>query len=292
MAQAKFSPVAGVVILLLLVLGVSQSFYIVDQTQRGLLLQMGDPVKENVPPGLHFKMPLIQDAVIYDHRILEYDAQPKEVVTKEKKALVVDNYARWRIEDTLAFYRTARTVDGGISRLNDIVYSQLRVALGRHTLNEIVTTQRNEIMRNVADQAAKELDKFGIKLIDVRIKRTDLPEENQKAIFERMRSERKQQARKYRSEGREEAEELRAEAEKERSIMLAEARRKAQSLRGEGDAKATAVYAASYGKSPEFYAFTRSMELYRQSLGNKTSLLLTPQSELFQYFRSMDGQKE
>jgi membrane protease subunit HflC len=253
---------------------------------------MGEPVKENVLPGLHFKMPLIQDAVIYDHRVLEYDAQPKEVVTKEKKALVVDNYARWRIKEPLAFYRTARTVDGGISRLNDIVYSQLRVALGRHTLNEIVTTQRNKIMRNVADQAEKELSRFGIELLDVRIKRTDLPEENQKAIFERMRSERQQQARKYRSEGREKAEKLRAEAEKERSIMLAEARRKAQSLRGEGDAKATAVYAASYGQAPEFYAFTRSMELYRKSLGNRTSLLLTPQTELFRYFRSMNGQAE
>lgn len=292
MAQAKFSPVAGVVILLLLVLGISQSFYIVDETERGLLLQMGDPVKESVPPGLHFKLPLIQNAVVFDHRILEYDAQPKEVVTKEKKALVVDNYARWRIEDPLAFYRTARTVEGGISRLADIVYSQLRVALGRHTLNEIVTTKRNEIMRNVSEQAEKELSQFGIKLLDVRIKRTDLPEENQKAIFERMRSERKQQARKYRSEGRERAEEIRAEAEKERSIMLSEARRKAQSLRGAGDAEATAVYAASYGKAPEFYAFTRSMELYRESLGNRTSLLLTPRSELFQYFRSMEGQTE
>jgi membrane protease subunit HflC len=264
----------------------------VDQTERGLLLQMGDPVKANVAPGLHFKLPLIQNAVTYDHRILEYDAQPKEVVTKEKKALVVDNYARWRIADPLTFYRTARTVDGGLSRLNDIVYSQLRVALGRHTLNEIVTTQRNQIMRNVADQAEKELSQFGIELLDVRIKRTDLPEENQKAIFERMRSERQQQARQYRSEGREKAEEIRAQAEKKRSIMLSEARRKAQSLRGEGDAKATAVYAASYSKAPEFYAFTRSMELYRQSLGNRTNLLLTPKNDLFQYFRSMEGQKK
>ena len=292
MAQVKSSPLAVVVVLVLLLLGISQSVYIVDQTERGLLLQMGDPVTANVAPGLHFKIPLIQNAVTYDHRILEYDAQPKEVVTKEKKALVVDNYARWRIEDPLTFYRTARTVDGGLSRLNDIVYSQLRVALGRHTLNEIVTTQRNKIMQNVALQAKKELGQFGIELLDVRIKRTDLPEENQKAIFERMRSERQQQARLYRSEGRERAEELRAEAEKERSIMLAEARREAQSLRGEGDAEATAVYAASYSKDPEFYAFTRSMELYRQSLSNRTNLLLTPKSDLFQYFRSMEGQKE
>jgi membrane protease subunit HflC len=292
MAQMKTSPTALAVILVLLVLGGSQSFYIVDQTERGLLLQMGDPVQENVQPGLHFKMPLIQSAVTYDHRVLEYDAQPKEVVTKEKKALVVDNYARWRIQDPLAFYRTARTVEGGLSRLNDIVYSQLRVALGRHTLNEIVTTQRNQIMRNVADQAAKELSRFGIELLDVRIKRTDLPEENQKAIFERMRSERQQQARKYRSEGREEAERIRAQAERERAIMLSEARREAQSLRGEGDAAATAIYAAAYSEAPEFYAFTRSMELYRRSLGNRTSLLLTPRSELFQYFRSMEGRKK
>ena len=193
MAQMKSSPVVVFVLLLILLIGASQSFFIVDQTERGLLLQMGEPIKENVAPGLHFKLPLVQSAVTFDHRIMEYDAQPKEVVTKEKKALVVDNYARWRIEDPLAFYRTARTIDGGLSRLNDIVYSQRRVALGRHTLNEIVTTRRNRIMQNVAEQAEKELSRFGIELIDVRIKRTDLPEENQKAIFERMRSERQQQ---------------------------------------------------------------------------------------------------
>jgi len=292
MGQMKIPPVVLLGLVVLLVIGAFRSFYVVDQTERGLLLQMGDPVKENVPPGLHFKIPLIQTAVTFDHRVLEYDSKPTEVVTKEKKTLVVDNYARWRIEDPLAFYRTARTVEGGLSRLNDIVYSQLRVALGRHTLNEIVTTRRNEIMRTVAEQAAKELSRFGIELLDVRIKRTDLPGENQKAIFERMRSEREQQARKYRSEGREKAEEFRAEAERQRSIMLSEARREAQSLRGEGDARAAAVYAGAYGKAPEFYAFTRSMELYRESMGNRTSLLLTPESELFQYFRSMDGKKE
>lgn len=292
MGQMKIPPVVLLGLVVLLVIGAFRSFYVVDQTERGLLLQMGDPVKENVPPGLHFKIPLIQTAVTFDHRVLEYDSKPTEVVTKEKKTLVVDNYARWRIEDPLAFYRTARTVEGGLSRLNDIVYSQLRVALGRHTLNEIVTTRRNEIMRTVAEQAAKELSRFGIELLDVRIKRTDLPGENQKAIFERMRSEREQQARKYRSEGREKAEEFRAEAERQRSIMLSEARREAQSLRGEGDARAAAVYAGAYGKASEFYAFTRSMELYRESMGNRTSLLLTPESELFQYFRSMDGKKE
>jgi membrane protease subunit HflC len=291
MASMPKSPIAVIVVLVLLLFGIGQSFYIVDQTERAIVLQLGKPVGDAVGPGLHFKLPFVQNVVKYDHRVLEYDAKPAEVITKDKKTLVVDNYARWRIEDPLLFYRTARTISGGINRLDDIVYAELRVALGRYDLIEIVSTKRNEIMQKVTSKVTSELDKYGIKLLDVRIKRTDLPEENQKAIFARMSSERERQAKQYRSEGHEQAEKIRAEAEKDRSIMLAEARRKAEVLHGEGDAKATKIYGDAYSQDAEFYALMRSLDAYRQSLGDRTNLILTPDSEFFHYMKSVQEEK-
>ncbi|MCF8105333.1 MAG: protease modulator HflC [Desulfohalobiaceae bacterium] len=279
------SPVIVVVVLVLLLLGISQTFYTVDQTQRALLLQMGKPVGGTIGPGLHFKLPFIQNVINFDHRILEYDADPAEIITKDKKTLVVDNYARWRIQDTLKFYRTARTEAGGVSRLDDIVYAEMRVAMGRYNLIDIVNFKRDEIMETVLEESREDLKSYGIKLEDVRIKRTDLPPENQKAIFARMSSERERMAKQYRSEGEEQAAIIRAEADKDRTIMLAEAERKSQVLRGEGDAQATKIYGDAYKQGEEFYAFTRSLEAYKKSLGEETSLVLTPDGEFFKYLR-------
>ncbi len=282
------SPIAVIVVLVLLLIGISQTFYTVDETEQGVVLQLGKPVGDTVGPGLHFKLPFVQDVVRFDSRILEYDAQPAEVITKDKKTLVVDNYARWRIEDPLLFYRTARTVSAGTSRLDDIVYSELRVALGRYTLSEIVSTKRSEIMAQVLETTTRDLKPYGIKVWDVRVKRTDLPAENQKAIFARMQSEREREAKQYRSEGEEEAAKIRAEADKDRSIMLAEAERKAQILRGEGDAKATKIYGQAYRQDPEFYAFTRSLEAYRTGFGSNANLVLAPEGDFFQYLKNKD----
>ena len=282
------SPIAVAVVLVLLLIGISQTFYTVDETEQGVVLQLGKPVGDTVGPGLHFKLPFVQDVVRFDSRILEYDAEPAEVITKDKKTLVVDNYARWRIEDPLLFYRTARTVAGGTSRLDDIVYSELRVALGRYTLTEIVSTKRTAIMEQVLKTTTRDLKPYGIQVWDVRIKRTDLPEENQKAIFARMESEREREAKQYRSEGEEEAAKIRAEADKDRSIMLAEAERKAQTMRGQGDAEATKIYGQAYGQDPEFYAFTRSLEAYRTGFGDNSDLVLAPDSEFFQYLIHRD----
>ena len=279
------SPVVIIVVLVLLLLGISQTFYTVDQTQRALLLQMGKPVGGTIGPGLHFKLPFIQNVITFDHRILEYDADPAEIITKDKKTLVVDNYARWRIQDTLKFYRTARTEAGGVSRLDDIVYAEMRVAMGRYNLIDIVNFKRDEIMETVLTEARGDLKSYGIKLEDVRIKRTDLPPENQQAIFARMSSERERKAKQYRSEGEEQAAIIRAEADKDRTIMLAEAERKSQVLRGEGDAQATKIYGDAYKQGEEFYAFTRSLEAYKKSLGEETSLVLTPDGEFFKYLR-------
>ncbi|MBS3779592.1 MAG: protease modulator HflC [Desulfovermiculus sp.] len=282
------SPIAVAVVLVLLLIGISQTFYTVDEIEQGVVLQLGKPVGDTVGPGLHFKLPFVQDVVKFDSRILEYDAEPAEVITKDKKTLVVDNYARWRIEDPLLFYRTARTVEGGTSRLDDIVYSELRVALGRYTLSEIVSTKRAEIMDQVLETTKRDLKPYGIRVWDVRVKRTDLPTENQQAIFARMQSEREREARQYRSEGEEEAAKIRAEADKDRSIMLAEAERKAQTMRGEGDAEATKIYGQAYGQDAEFYAFTRSLEAYRTGFGDNSDLVLAPDTKFFQYLIHRD----
>ncbi len=279
------SPILIIIVLILLLLGIGQSFFTVDQTERAILLQLGKPVGGAVGPGLHFKLPFIQNVVKYDHRILEYDAEPAEIITEDKKTLVVDNYARWRIENPLLFYRTAGTIKGGVSRLNDIVYAELRVALGRYTLNQIVSTKRVEIMKKVKDKSIEDLKEYGIKLVDVRIKRTDLPEENQKAIFARMQSERERQAKRYRAEGHEEAEIITAEAEKDKAVMLAEARKKAEILRGQGDAQATKIYGEAYDKDRSFYALMRSLEAYKKSLGNRTRFVLTPDNKFFEYLQ-------
>ncbi len=279
-----FSGVSGIILLAVLVI-FSQSVFIVDQTQRAIVLQLGKPVGGDLEPGLHFKLPFIQNAVLFDSRLLEYDTPSAEILTKDKKNLVVDNYCRWRIANPLLFYQSLRDIKRGESRLGDIVYAELRVALGRYTLTEVVSTERGEIMDQVAEKCNSLLKDYGIEVVDVRIKRTDLPPENQRAIFGRMNAERERQAKKYRSEGQEEAAKIRATADKERTIMLAEANRKSEMIKGSGDAKATAIYAAAFQKSPSFYAFLRSMNAYKKVINQKTGIVLSPKSEFLQFLK-------
>jgi membrane protease subunit HflC len=275
-----------IILLAVAVLIGTQVFFTVDQTQRGLLLQLGKPVKSDLKPGLHFKLPFVQNVVQFDYRVLEYDAPPAEILTEDKKNLVVDNYSRWRIVDPLKFYRTVRTVEGGRSRLDDIIYSELRVALGNYSLTEIVSSDRSKIMTQVTEKSDNALKEYGIDVLDVRIKSTDLPAENQKAIYARMRAERERQAKKYRSEGREEGVKIRTEADRKRAVMLAEAKRKAQTMRGEGDAQATQIYAQALKKDPEFYQFWRSMDAYKQGINNQTDFVFTPREEFWRYMES------
>ncbi|MFO7717551.1 MAG: protease modulator HflC [Thermodesulfobacteriota bacterium] len=281
----KRTGIAVAVVLVLLLVGIGQSFYTVDETERGVILQLGKPVGETVGPGLHFKLPFIQNVLLFDHRIQDYDANPAEILTEDKKNLVVDNYSRWRIEDPLTFYRTVRTVSQGVSRIDDIVYSELRVALGKYTLNQVVSSKRDEIMTTVRDKADDLLEQYGIKIFDVRIKRTDLPEENQMAIYGRMRSEREREAKRYRSEGHEEASKIRAVADKDRTVMLAEAERKAQVLRGEGDAEAAKIFADALGQDQEFFSFVRSLEAYEKGLVNGTRFIMDEENEFLRYLQ-------
>ncbi|WP_029898753.1 protease modulator HflC [Desulfohalovibrio reitneri] len=262
-----------------------QAAFTVQQTERAIVLQLGKPVAGPLGPGLHFKLPFVQNAMFFDSRILDYDAQPAEILTKDKKNMVVDNYTRWRIVDPLEFYRTLRTVPSAQARLDDIIYSELRAALGRYTLIEIVAEKRGEIMQEVTGKANKLVAEFGIEVIDVRIKRTDLPSENEQAIFGRMRAERERQAKRYRSEGQEEAAKIRAQADKKRTILIAEAKRQAEVLRGEGDAEAIRIFAGALKKAPDFYDFQRSLEAYRKAMSNGTTYVLTPDDPFLKYMK-------
>ena len=257
--------------------------YTVDQTEVAIVLRLGKPLGGPRGPGLHYRIPFVESVIKYDARQLEYDAEAREIISKDKKNIKVDNYARWRIVDPLKFYQTVRDEIGAQSRLDDIIYSQVREQLGKYTLLEIVATERSAIMAEVTRQTAKSAGEFGIEVVDVRIKRADLPPANEKAVYARMKAERTRQARKYRAEGEEVAREVRSQADKEKAIILAEAYRKSQEIRGEGDAEATKIYAEAYGKDPEFYDFVRSLEVYRSAIKPGDILLLSPASELFRY---------
>ena len=216
----------------------------------------------------------------FEKRILEYDAEPKAILSLDKKRLEVDNYARWRISDPLTFYRAVRTINGGLSRIDPIVYSELRVELGKHNLTEIVDKRREKIMRIVTEKASEKLKEYGIDVVDVRIKRADLSQENERAVFDRMIAERERQAKQYRSEGEEEALKIRAETDKDRAIILAEAYKKAQEISGEGDAKAVEIYAKAFKSDPSFYEFTRTLETYQKMIDTNTTLILSTDSDL------------
>lgn len=281
---SKFGPPV-VIVLVLLGVALYQSVYIVDQTEKAIVLQLGKPVSAAVEPGLHFKKPFVQNVEFFDGRILEYDANPAEILTRDKKNMLVDNYVKWRIDDPLQFYKTVRNFAGAQARLDDIIYAELRVALGRFTLTEVVNQKRALIMGEVTQKSAELISEYGIEVIDVRIKRTDLPPENERAIFGRMRAERQRQAKRYRSEGGEEAAKIKSTADRERLVILADAERESSVLRGEGDAEAVALFADALKKSPEFYEFKRSMEAYEKSFQGNTKLIFTPSGEFFRYLK-------
>lgn len=270
-------------IFILLIIG-SQFFFTVDQTQQAILIQMGKPVGETLGPGLHFKLPFIQKVVRFEHRILVYDAAPAEILSKDKKNLVVDNYSKWRITDPLKFYQTVRNIAGGQSRLDDIIYAQLRVELGVHTLTEVVSEARSALMEKVTARSNKLAKEYGIEVIDVRIKRADLPPENERHVFDRMRAEREREAKRYRSEGQEKSMKIKAAADRERAIILAAAYQEAEKIKGEGDKEAIKIYADAITQDPKFYDFIRSIEAYKKGLNNgKTTFILTPDSEFLKF---------
>jgi len=259
--------VAALVVLL-------NSVFIVSETERALVLTLGKVDTEITQPGLKFKKPFIQQVVKYDDRILEMDSQPEEVVTQDKKRLVVDSFLRWRIADAKTFYETQRTLLSARSQLAVIVSSATKRTLAREDAHSIISGERGKIMDSILQETRSEAKRLGIEVVDVRIKRADLPAENSHAVYNRMRAERNKEAKEIRATGEEEAQKIRSNAERQRTVLLAEAERKAEGLRGEGDAEAIKVFADAFGKDPDFYNLTRTLQAYRKGLAKPDTLLV------------------
>ena len=269
-------------ILVLAALFALSTMIMVDETEQIVILQFGKPVRTIKDPGLNWKLPApLQTSNSFEKRLLEYDVPPEEILSKDKKSLIIDNYVRWRIIDPLLFLQTVRAVPTAKTRLDDIVYSELRQELGTHDMVEIITETRELIMEKVTKASNEETSKYGIEVIDVRIRRVDLPRENEASIYARMEAERKRQANKFRSEGEEEAQKIRAATDRDKTVILAEAYKKSQLIRGEGEAKALDIYALSYSKDIDFYEFTRTLETYEKVIDKKTTLVLPGDSKLF-----------
>lgn len=276
----------GLVLIVAALFVVPQFCFTVDEREQVIITQFGEYKRTIQQPGLAFKLPFLQTVNRFDRRILVSDAPQAEYLTQDKKRLVADPVTRWRIKDPLLFYKTVRDQSGARARLDDLVFSELRREVASHTFVAVIGAKREPIMDAVAASAREKASEFGIEVVDVRIKRADLPKEVQSSVFARMQAEREREAKRYRSEGEEEAAKLRAQTDKERTIVLAEAEQAAQKLRGEGDGAATTIYAAAYGKDPEFYAFLRSLQAYEMFLGKRSTLLLSADSDLFRYLGS------
>jgi modulator of FtsH protease HflC len=266
-------------------------FFTVPQWMQVVVVRLGEPVRTVREPGLYVKLPFVQEVLYFDRRILDYDAQPRELLTIDKQQLVVDNYARFRIIDPLQYYRTVRNEQGAQSRLDDILYSNVRETLGRHTLREIVSEKRAELLQQVTKRSDENARGFGIEVIDVRVRRVDLPEKNEQNVFSRMRTERERLAKKFRAEGEEEARKITSGADKDVRILMAEARKTADIERGSGDALAVKIFADAYGRDPGFYEYVRTLEAYRKTLNEGTTLILSPSSEFFRLLKEADARK-
>ena len=267
-------------------------FFAIREDQQVVVTRLGKPVRVLREAGLNLRTPFIEQLTFFDKRLLEYDSNPTEIITQDKKTLVVDNFSRWRIVDPLMFLRTVRDEVGAQARLDDIIYSELRLELGRKDLVDIVAHDRAELMDRVTKESNQKAAQYGIEIVDVRLKRADLPPENLKAIFGRMQAERNRIARQYRSEGKEEAQKIRAETDRERDILLAGAYEKEQNIKGVGDAKSIEITAIAFGQDTEFYSFVKSLEVYRSSLRDKTTLLLPSDSEFLRFLKTSEVRKK
>jgi membrane protease subunit HflC len=282
--------VAGVVVIVALLFA-SSCFYIINPTNQALLLQFGAPQAVVMDEGLHAKLPW-QTVQIFDRRLLIAETNSEEVIAQDKKRLVVDAFARWRITDPLKFYQVVTDQNGALARLVPILSSNVRRVLGSQNFASVLSTKRAKLMEDIRDNVNQEAAGFGIKVVDVRIRHADLPQENSEAIYQRMQKERQREASEYRAEGDETAQRVRARAEREVTVIKAEATRESEILRGQGDAEKTRVLAEAYGQDPNFFAFYRSMQAYKEALpANNTTVFLSPKSDFFKYFGDAPGGK-
>ena len=280
----------GALVLLIIVLS---ALFTVEQAEQAIVLQFGAPIRPVNQPGLHIKLPLIQTVSYFDKRVLDFDAESQEVPTLDQKQLVVDAFARYRILDPLLFYQTVNNERGVEARLGSIINSALRSVLGDVPLLTVLTPERAALMRRTTEIANREAQGFGITVLDVRIKRVDLPEENMQAIIRRMQTQRGQEARKIRAEGDKEARRIHADADMQERVILAEARKQAEITQGEGDAEAQRIYNAAYGKDTRFFDFWRSMQALTRGLPQGTTTYVgAPEGDFFRYFNSEVGAGE
>jgi len=287
------SPVAGIasliVLLILIIIGYS-SVFTVAQTEQVLVVRLGEPVRVVTDPGLNFKAPFIDSVISIDKRILDLENPSQEVIASDQKRLVVDAFARYRIKNALRFYQSVGSIQAANIQLTTLLNASLRRVLGEVTFIQVVRDEREALMGRIREQLDKEADGYGIQVVDVRIRRADLPEQNSQAVYDRMKTERQREAAEFRAQGAQKAQEIRSNAEREATVIVAEANSKAEQTRGEGDAERNRLFAEAYGKDADFFAFYRSMSAYETGLkSGDTRFLLKPDSDFFRYFGNPSG---
>jgi modulator of FtsH protease HflC len=279
---------AGGIIAALVLLGLIAlygSMFTVYQTNQVIVVRLGQPIRVVTDPGLNFKVPVLESVISVDKRIVDLENPAQEVITSDQKRLVVDAFARYRINDALKFYQTIGAIEGANARLSTLLNSALRRVLGEATTIDVVRNKREQLMSQVRMQLESEAQSFGVAVIDVRIRRADLPEQNSQAVYQRMQTERQREAAEFRAQGSQRSQEIRARADRDVTVLIAEAQSKGEQTRGEGDAERNRIYAEAYGRDPDFFTFYRSMQAYESGLrSNDTRMVLKPDSEFFRYF--------
>jgi membrane protease subunit HflC len=285
--------IISIIVLVTAAIGLTQTFFILGETEQAVVVQMGKPVKVITSPGLRIKKPFIQQVVRFDKRLLEYNPETNEQIsTRDKKNLVIDNYCQWKIVDPLKFLESVGTEIQAQSRLYDIIYAELRAQVGLHDLADVISNERETIMKKVTRVAGEKAHSYGIEILDIRIKKASLPSENEKQTFDRMKEEKEMEAKSYRLEGEEEALKIRSQTDKEKKVILADAYKKAQEIKGEGEAGAMKIYADAYNRDPDFYSFMRTLDAYRKSLQENTIFLFSEDNEFFGYLKETHGKQK
>jgi membrane protease subunit HflC len=287
------TPVTGIVALFVLLVAVVvaySSVFTVDQTEQALVVRLGEPVGVVTDPGLHFKAPFIDTVILIDRRILDLENPSQEVIASDQKRLVVDAFARYRIKDALRFYQSVGTIQAANVQMTTLLNASLRRVLGEVTFIQVVRDEREALMGRIRDQLDKESGAYGIQVVDVRIRRADLPEQNSQAVYQRMQTERQREAAEFRAQGGQKAQEIRSNADREATVIVAEANSTGERVRGEGDGERNRLFAEAYSKDPDFFAFYRSMTAYENGLkSSDTRFLLRPDSDFFKFFNNASG---
>jgi len=285
-----FAGVAVIVLALIALIAAYGSLFTVYQTRQALVVRLGKPLRVETEPGLHVKMPLIDSVIYIDKRILDIENSPQEILASDSKPLIVDAFARYRVRDPLQFYQAVRTTEGANSLLSQVLNASVRRVLGDATLIQVVRDQREALMGRVREELESKAKELGIEIVDVRIRRADLPSQNSEAVYKRMQTDRDREAQEWRSQGTQKSQEIRAKADRDATVIVAEATSKAEQLRGDGDAERNRIFADAYGRDPDFFAFYRSMQAYEAGLQQgDTRLVVRPDSEFFRYFLDPKG---